>query len=60
MVYTAASRELAALEFFRNLDAEEARDDLLICEAMAPDGLIEVVDMAAKAGGWVYGGFSGA
>jgi hypothetical protein len=33
MVYTATSRALAALEFFVNLEPNEARDDLLIADS---------------------------
>ena len=40
MVYTATSRALAALEFFVNLEANEAPDDLLMAEAAVPDELI--------------------
>lgn len=55
MVYTAGSRELAAVEFFRNLDEEEARDDLLIGEAEVPDELIELVDVRALPADWCEG-----
>lgn len=55
MVYTSGSRELAALEFFRNLDEEEARDELLIAEAAVPDELIELVDLGALPSDWCEG-----
>ena len=44
IVYTSTSRALAALEFFVNLEPNEAPDDLLIAEAGIPDGLIERLD----------------
>jgi|HubBroStandDraft_4_1064222.scaffolds.fasta_scaffold180785_2 RES domain-containing protein len=41
VVYTSASRALAALEFFVNLEPNEAPDDLAIGEASVPDEFIE-------------------
>jgi len=45
MVYTATSRALAALEFFVNLEPNEAPDDLLMAEAAVPDEFIETLDL---------------
>lgn len=45
MVYTATSRALAALEFFVNLEPNEAPDDLLIAEAAIPDEFIETLKL---------------
>jgi RES domain-containing protein len=44
MVYTATSRALAALEFFVNLEPNEAPDDLEIAEASVPDECVEALD----------------
>lgn len=52
MIYTATSRALAALEFFVNLDPGEAPKDLLIAEAVAPDTLIETLDLNALPANW--------
>jgi hypothetical protein len=41
IVYTATSRALAALEFFVNLQPNEAPDDLLMAEATVPDACVE-------------------
>jgi RES domain-containing protein len=40
MVYTSTSRALAALEFFVNLQPNEAPDDLLMAEASVPDASV--------------------
>ena len=45
MVYTATSRALAALEFFVNLEPNEAPEDLLIAEATIPDAGVEVLKL---------------
>lgn len=45
MVYTAGSRALAALEFFVNIEPNEAPDGLLIAGASVPDELIESLDL---------------
>jgi len=52
MVYTATSRALAALEFFVNLEPNEAPDDLLLAEAVVPDELIEKLDLGHLPGDW--------
>ena len=52
MVYTATSRALAALEFFVNLEANEAPDDLLMAEAAVPDELIETLDLKQLPRNW--------
>jgi RES domain-containing protein len=52
MVYTATSRALAALEFFVNLEPNEAPDDLLIAGASIPDELIETLDSAMLPRNW--------
>ncbi len=52
MVYTATSRALAALEFFINLEANEAPDDLLMAEAAVPDELIEALDLKQLPRNW--------
>src|ERR1019366_3860438 len=39
MVYCATSPALAAMEFFVNLEPNEAPDDLLLAEAAIPDNL---------------------
>ena len=52
MVYTATSRALAALEFFVNLEANEAPDDLLMAEAAVPDELVEAIDLKQLPRNW--------
>ncbi len=52
MVYTATSRALAALEFFINLEANEAPDDLLMAEAAVPDESIEALDLKQLPRNW--------
>ncbi len=52
MVYTATSRALAALEFFVNLEPNEAPDDLLIAEASVPDAFIESLDVGLLPPNW--------
>lgn len=52
MVYASSSRALAALEFFVNLQPNEAPDDLLIAEASVPDALIESLDLSLLPSGW--------
>jgi RES domain-containing protein len=52
MVYTATSRALAALEFFVNLEPNEAPDDLLIAEAAIPNELIETIDFKLLPRNW--------
>jgi RES domain-containing protein len=52
MVYTATSRALAALEFFVNLEPNEAPDDLLIAEATVPDECAETIDLKLLPRNW--------
>ena len=52
MVYTATSRALAALEFFVNLEPNEAPDDLLMAEAAVPDEFIETLDLNQLPRNW--------
>jgi RES domain-containing protein len=52
MVYTATSRALAALEFFVNLEPNEAPDDLLIAEATIPDDCVETIDLKLLQRNW--------
>jgi RES domain-containing protein len=52
MVYTATSRALAALEFFVNLEPNEAPDDLLIAEASVPDKFVTTLDLALLPPNW--------
>jgi RES domain-containing protein len=52
MVYCATSRALAALEFFVNLEQNEAPDDLLLAEAEIPDELVEQLDLRLLPAGW--------
>ena len=52
MVYTATSPALAALEFFVNLEPNEAPDDLLIAEATIPDDCVETIDLKTLPRNW--------
>jgi len=52
IVYTSSSRALAALEFFVNLEPNEAPDDLLIAEASVPDDAIETLDLRLLPASW--------
>jgi len=52
MVYTATSRALAALEFFVNLEPNEAPDDLLIAEATVPDEFVEMLKLKELPRNW--------
>lgn len=52
IVYTATSRALAALEFFVNLEPNEAPDDLLIAEASVPDASIETLKLDELPKNW--------
>jgi RES domain-containing protein len=52
MVYCATSPALAALEFFVNLEPNEAPDDLLLAEAAIPDDLVEQLDLSLLPAGW--------
>ena len=52
MVYTATSRALAALEFFVNLEPNEAPDELLLAEATVPDEFIEQLNVSLLPADW--------
>jgi RES domain-containing protein len=52
MVYCATSRALAALEFFVNLEPNEAPDDLLLAEAEIPGELVEQLDLGLLPADW--------
>ncbi|HXR37467.1 MAG TPA: RES family NAD+ phosphorylase [Terracidiphilus sp.] len=52
MVYCATSLALAALEFFVNLEPNEAPDGLLMAEAEIPDDLVEQLSMDLLPSGW--------
>jgi RES domain-containing protein len=52
MVYGATSPALAALEFFVNLEPNEAPDDLLLAEATVPDELVEQLTVDLLPSGW--------
>jgi RES domain-containing protein len=52
MVYTATSRALAALEYFVNLEPNEAPDDLLMAEATVSDEFIETLDLKQLPRNW--------
>ena len=52
MVYCATSPALAALEFFVNLEPNEAPDDLLMAEAEIPDELVEQLDLSLLPADW--------
>jgi RES domain-containing protein len=52
MVYTASSRALAALEYFVNLEPNEAPDNLLMAEAAIPDELVETLDLKQLPRNW--------
>lgn len=52
MVYTSTSRALAALEFFVNLEPNEAPDDLLLAEAVIPDEWVERLNPDSLPSDW--------
>ena len=52
IVYTATSRALAAIEFFVNLEPNQAPDDLIMLEALVPDDRIEQLDPATLPHNW--------
>jgi RES domain-containing protein len=52
MVYWATSPALAALEFFVNLDPNEAPDGLLLAEAVIPNELVEQLDLGLLPDDW--------
>jgi RES domain-containing protein len=52
MVYCATSPALAALEFFVNLEPNEAPDDLLMAEAEIPGELVETLNLNLLPADW--------
>jgi RES domain-containing protein len=52
IVYTATSRALAAIEYFVNLEPNQAPDDLIMLEATVPDSRIEQLDISALSRNW--------
>jgi RES domain-containing protein len=52
MVYCATSRALAALEYFVNLEPNDAPDDLLMASATVRDDLIEEINLALLPSNW--------
>jgi RES domain-containing protein len=52
IVYTATSRALAAIEYFVNLEPNQAPDDLVMLEARVPDAEIEQLDLARLPKNW--------
>jgi RES domain-containing protein len=52
MVYTATSRALAALEFFVNLQPNEAPNNLLMAEATVLDASVETLDAKLLPRNW--------
>lgn len=52
IVYSATSPALAALEFFVNLEPNEAPDDLLLAEAVVPDNFVEQLNLDLLPSNW--------
>lgn len=52
IVYTSTSRALAALEFFVNIEPNEAPDDLMIAQASVPDDAVENLDPSLLPSSW--------
>jgi RES domain-containing protein len=52
MVYTATSRALAVLEFFVNLEPNDAPDDLLLAEAEIPGDPVDQLDLDLLPSDW--------
>jgi len=52
IVYTATSRALAAIEYFVNLEPNQAPADLIMLEALVPDDQIEQLDLATLPHNW--------
>src|SRR5271157_1202703 len=52
MIYCATSPALAALEFFVNLEPNEAPDDLLLAEAAIPGDLVEQLNLDLLPSDW--------
>jgi RES domain-containing protein len=52
IVYTAISRALAAIEYFVNLEPNQAPDDLMILEAHVLDTQVEQLDLGSLRSNW--------
>ncbi len=52
IIYTATSRALAAIEYFVNLEPNQAPDDLIMLEALLPDDQVEHLDLATLPRNW--------
>ena len=52
IVYTATSRALAAIEYFVNLEPNQAPNDLIMLEALVPDDQTEQLDLAVLPRNW--------
>jgi len=52
IVYTATSRALAAIEYFVNLEPNQAPGDLIMVEALVPDDHVEQLDLVALPRNW--------
>ena len=52
IVYTATSRALAAIEYFVNLEPNQAPDDLVMLEAHVPGKLVETLDLKTLSRPW--------
>jgi RES domain-containing protein len=52
IAYTATSRALSAIEYFVNLEPNQAPDDLLMLEANVPDEQVEQLDLSRLPRNW--------
>jgi len=52
IVYTATSRALAAIEYFVNIEPNQAPDHLVMLEAHVPDKLVETLDLKTLPRRW--------
>jgi RES domain-containing protein len=52
IVYTATSPALAAIEYFVNLEPNQAPDDLVMLEALVPDKHVETLDITTLPRRW--------
>ncbi|MFT4112543.1 RES family NAD+ phosphorylase [Silvibacterium sp.] len=52
IVYTATSQALAAVEYFVNLEPNQAPEDLVMLEAFVPDDQVEELDLNALPQNW--------
>lgn len=52
IVYTASSRALAAIEYFVNLEPNQAPDDLVMLEALVPDTKVEQLNLERLPRNW--------